>query len=234
MTKQKRRGNKLEREEIEAEVETAREFEPRLQKLIVATTAPRDAAVQEAARQISAVQEKENGFRVTVFAWDDILDELQRHPDLIRHYYPAYALAPLNDPHTAWLAALLTADTIEIRTTPACRADALIEFLLPIAEDLARPRRGEGRTALVLTGADEPARVPRPGVYVLSEHGPDRLLHPIDQPADAVLSRWIAVLSFRRSTRSMREWLSAAPLSVRARLQDLFQEILPTTIGFFE
>ncbi len=80
--KQKRDGRQLKRPEIETEAEKARGFRPKLKRFFLATTLARDAVAQQAAREI------DEAFSVTVFSWDDVLDELQAFPDLVHKYYP--------------------------------------------------------------------------------------------------------------------------------------------------
>ncbi len=77
--------SKLTVAELAVEVEKARRFNPSLSLFIVATTGPRDKAVQERARQITA-----SGFPVEVWSWDDIWRELYGRPDLLRRIGPDY------------------------------------------------------------------------------------------------------------------------------------------------
>ena len=70
--------------ELEAEVEAARRFRPRLARFILATTGPRDAKVQERARQLS------KDFEVEVWSWQDIWPALQERPDFLARLIPRY------------------------------------------------------------------------------------------------------------------------------------------------
>ena len=81
----------LSRAEIEREVRKARTFKPHLSRFLIATTAPRDIAAQEAARAITAAQLQEGSFSVTVVAWEDIVLDLASFPDLIAKHYQALA-----------------------------------------------------------------------------------------------------------------------------------------------
>ncbi len=74
--------------EIAAEVAKAEGFNPRLASYVIATTAPRDARAQEAARQLSR-----EGLAVSVFAWDDLEQHLAKHPDLLAEHFPDFQLA---------------------------------------------------------------------------------------------------------------------------------------------
>ncbi len=91
----KRYGRQLTRMEIEHEVAEARAFEPRLQRLIVATTAKRDTGAQELVREISDAEVARESFPVSLWAWDDIADEIVKYRDLFRRYYPALPLPPV-------------------------------------------------------------------------------------------------------------------------------------------
>lgn len=67
--------------EIEAEVEQAESFEPPLSCFIVATTSPRDAAMQRFVRELSDERRAEGNFTVDLLVWDDLQDWLQEGPE---------------------------------------------------------------------------------------------------------------------------------------------------------
>ncbi len=81
----------LSKAALEAEVEKARKFKPRLTEFVLATTAPNDAKAQEWAREITAAQGQRGAFPVTIYGWDDICRELAQHLDLVRHYFPDFS-----------------------------------------------------------------------------------------------------------------------------------------------
>lgn len=75
--------------EIKAESTKARSFDPRLTEYIIATTAPRDEALQRFARTLSDENVKAGWFSVDVCGWDDIVDLLYEHtPCVAAQYYP--------------------------------------------------------------------------------------------------------------------------------------------------
>ena len=77
-------------DELAEEVKAARRFTPKLASFILATTAPRDAAVQQRANQLKE-QHKEVGlFTVAVWAWEDIWHELYRRKTLFERIAPIY------------------------------------------------------------------------------------------------------------------------------------------------
>jgi formylglycine-generating enzyme required for sulfatase activity len=74
--------------ELEREVTEAKTFDPPLEHLIVATTAPADTKIQAAARAISDRNAAQGLFRVDVLAWPEILARLFKHEALLNRYYP--------------------------------------------------------------------------------------------------------------------------------------------------
>ncbi len=81
-------GGRLEREEIEREVERARGFNPRLGEFVVATTAPRDQAAQQIAREITERHGETGEFSVEVYAWEDLSERLEEHSGVLEQHYP--------------------------------------------------------------------------------------------------------------------------------------------------
>ena len=80
-------GKQLTTKEIDAECEKARRFSPELGTFIIATTSPRDTLIQEYCLNLSA--ERIYDFKVDIWSWDDIVDEIQSRPDLMNTFYPA-------------------------------------------------------------------------------------------------------------------------------------------------
>jgi hypothetical protein len=75
-------------DELLAEVEKAKSFKPLLSDYTIATTAPRDAAIQEVAREITERHRKCRLFNVHAWSWDDIGEELGRFPQVVTAHYP--------------------------------------------------------------------------------------------------------------------------------------------------
>jgi formylglycine-generating enzyme required for sulfatase activity len=88
--------------ELGAEVQAARRFEPKLTKFILATTAPRDAALQRKANQLTEQHRPQKLFSVEVWAWEDLWHELYRRYDLLeriaRNYWPRLVSLPPRPP----------------------------------------------------------------------------------------------------------------------------------------
>jgi hypothetical protein len=80
-------------DELETEVQKAKSFNPPLAHFILATTGPKDARVEERARQLTAEHLGKSLFSVTVLSWPDILELLARHPKVIERHYQ-YRLSP--------------------------------------------------------------------------------------------------------------------------------------------
>lgn len=69
-------GTKLTKAEIDREVAQALSFNPKLNEFVLATTAPRDAKVQEYARVLTATHQRKGLFSVTVESWHEIAAHL--------------------------------------------------------------------------------------------------------------------------------------------------------------
>ena len=102
---------------IKAEIKNAEKFTPKLDRLYIATTAPRDAPIQKAVRDISQKRAGAGDFRVDILFWDDICNDLAKDEDVFFGHYPQFK--PGDDPakkhdHTLWdeLTRLLRSDGV--------------------------------------------------------------------------------------------------------------------------
>jgi hypothetical protein len=84
-------GSKAEWSEVLAEIAKAEEFSPKLDEWIFATTAPTDASLQKAARELSVKRRAEQLFSVDVLGWDEIQALMAGAPDVITEFYPEHA-----------------------------------------------------------------------------------------------------------------------------------------------
>ena len=84
-----RSGGVLSEKDVLADVESAKQFNPRLSEMVFATTARRDADLQELARTLTEKNLSEGYFSVTISSWDDIRNEIsQEHNlDLCRRFF---------------------------------------------------------------------------------------------------------------------------------------------------
>jgi hypothetical protein len=87
--KVKSMGDNLTKAEIEEEIAKAKTFVPPLSEYIIFTTAPRDATIQQFARQKSDEHRKMGLFPVTIHFWDDIELDLadEENLDICHKYY---------------------------------------------------------------------------------------------------------------------------------------------------
>lgn len=72
-----RKKGKLSEKEIEAEILKALNFNPRLTKFYIYTTANRDTKIQEHVRIISDEYKVKNNFDISIIFWDDIAQLLK-------------------------------------------------------------------------------------------------------------------------------------------------------------
>ena len=79
-------GKQLTDEEIDNECEDAKKFTPELSTFIMATTSPRDLKLQEHCRILS--NSKKYNFEVDTWSWDDIEEEVQTRPEIMKKFYP--------------------------------------------------------------------------------------------------------------------------------------------------
>jgi len=59
-----------------------------LVELVIATTVPRDAKLQQKAAEITQAHREQGLFEVHVCAWEDIMDLLSQHKELLPRYWP--------------------------------------------------------------------------------------------------------------------------------------------------
>ena len=86
----------LTQDKVEAEVEKAKGFQPKLSEYIIATSGPRDAKIQEVARKISEKHKSQGLFSVSISSWEDIVLKLHDYPELLnKHYSEIYTTAQI-------------------------------------------------------------------------------------------------------------------------------------------
>jgi tetratricopeptide (TPR) repeat protein len=82
----------LTAEDIDQEVEVAEGFRQKLQNLIIATTAPADAKLQEYTRELSQRRKKKRLFTVDLFFWPEIAARIFQHERILEEFYPERSL----------------------------------------------------------------------------------------------------------------------------------------------
>ena len=105
-------GSKAEWSEVLAEIAKAEKFSPKLDKWIFATTAPVDATLQKAARELSVKRKAKGLFSVDVLGWEEIQALMAAEPELISEFYPEHA-----DQLPGVIAALRALPSIEAKLT---------------------------------------------------------------------------------------------------------------------
>jgi len=75
---------------VKAEITNAEAFEPKLDRLYIATTAKRDAVLQKAVREISRERAQADLFKVDVLFWDDVCQDLAKDDEIFFRHYPQF------------------------------------------------------------------------------------------------------------------------------------------------
>lgn len=84
-------GSKAEWSEVLAEVAKAEKFSPKLDEWIFSTTAPADAILQKAARELSVERRAKGLFSIDVLGWEEIQALMANAPEVIAEFYPEHA-----------------------------------------------------------------------------------------------------------------------------------------------
>lgn len=106
--KNKNYGSELLKMEIESEAQNAETFTPKLEAFVMASTSPRNANLQEYCRTIN--MEGKRSFKVDVWSWDDIEEEILCRQELMKEFYPNFEIEYL--PQKITLTPFVTVDRI--------------------------------------------------------------------------------------------------------------------------
>jgi hypothetical protein len=87
-------GN-ITKSEIHEEIKKADNFQPPLDKFVIATSADRDSAIHSYILEISKLRKERNEFPVSILFWQDIYNWLVEYPDLLYKHFTKYF--PLNE-----------------------------------------------------------------------------------------------------------------------------------------
>jgi hypothetical protein len=117
--------------ELEAEVEQAKKFTPPLSNYILATTGPRDARLQERARELTEQHRQQQIFDVEVWSWEDIWGELYRRQDLLRRIASDY-----------WPRLMAATQHGGERTVRLERANGLLKLEVPVGDYIEIDHQG--------------------------------------------------------------------------------------------
>jgi len=109
--------------EFKRELAKAEKFKPGLQAWVLATSGPKDAALEEKVRLISAARQAQGKFPVDVLAWEDLQSLIGDHDAILAKHYPEHrpAAAQVEERFLA------SAETLErLATSLQAAADPLI------------------------------------------------------------------------------------------------------------
>jgi tetratricopeptide (TPR) repeat protein len=87
----KKSSDRIAEEELEAELEKAKAFNPPIAEFILVTTAPRDAKIQQKALELTtALSQSERPIFVAVWGWDDIEEHAANHVRAHQAFDPTF------------------------------------------------------------------------------------------------------------------------------------------------
>jgi predicted Zn-dependent protease len=167
---------RLSDDEIKECIRQAHAFEPKLQKLIIATTRKTDKTTQDLVNKINAEQVSKGAFTVEVLSWNEMLGDLKFHRDLIESYFNDFDWSGISKEQQGQLdhaASLLK----------KCRvrdANAVIANMRSRVWALTEPKISsrmltiEANSKLILGLVDDGARLLKEA-YQLDPHNEDRL-----------------------------------------------------------
>ncbi len=93
----KRYKGSLTQKLVEKEISEAEQFKGKLTTLFIATTADRDAKLQEQVRSISDSRVAQGRFAVSILYWDEIVAGLVLNPAVFNAHYPQIVLNPATE-----------------------------------------------------------------------------------------------------------------------------------------
>lgn len=82
----KHRDKALNTDEIDVEIDNAKAFRPELKRLVFATTADKDADIEEYVREKDDENRKAGKFSIDIKSWQDIVDMLERNKSVLNTY----------------------------------------------------------------------------------------------------------------------------------------------------
>lgn len=77
---------KLTKTEIDQEILKAKNFNPKLEVFIIATTSNKDIEIEEYVRLLDIKSRSNNGFEIILFSWEDIVDLIEVNRDTYQYY----------------------------------------------------------------------------------------------------------------------------------------------------
>lgn len=77
---------------LEAEIKNAEAFTPKLDRLYIVTTAKRDVCLQKSVRELSRQRSKLGAFKVGIFFWEDVCQDLAKSDVIFFQHYPNFKM----------------------------------------------------------------------------------------------------------------------------------------------
>ena len=88
-------NTKFSKQEIDNELEKAEQFQPKLKKLYLTTTAEKDAKTEEYVRKKNLESKEKNNFEIHLFSWEDIVDLIEENPKTYKYFVESQNFAEL-------------------------------------------------------------------------------------------------------------------------------------------
>jgi len=118
--------------EIDAEILAATGFSPKLDRYIIATTGPRHEPLLEHVRTLNCSSQP---FKIALWFWDDYVDALNEHPELMYRYYEhVLKFRKEYNPLQHYLLMLAMAFDRPALRTPFCCENRADDFIQAIAD----------------------------------------------------------------------------------------------------
>jgi hypothetical protein len=107
---------KLTVKEIDAEIDKAKSFEPKLKKLYFATTAVKDAEIEKIVRLKNVENKRKKLFEVHLFSWEDIVELIEENRETYDYYVHSINFKTVNS-----VSVTFPDDTTELTIVPKFR-----------------------------------------------------------------------------------------------------------------
>lgn len=79
-------SSKLTQKEIDEEIENAKKFKPELEVFIFATSANKDASIEQYVREKDIESRLAGGFEILLYCWEDIADLIEKYKETFNYY----------------------------------------------------------------------------------------------------------------------------------------------------
>lgn len=76
----------MSKKEIDLEIEKAKTFKPKLETLVFATSANKDAAIEQYIREKDLESRLNGGFEILLYCWEDIADLIETYRETFNYY----------------------------------------------------------------------------------------------------------------------------------------------------